>query len=526
MSRLVVFVLAFAVVLAFAPAVAQAIPRGEDGEKTQAASLAVGELRVERAAELIDDVARRHERDPDVRAVRAMVHFHRGNYTAAAHDMEAAVQDRSSPAYGERRALLELIRATDQATRNYATETSTDGRYIIRYSPGRDEALLPYAFEALRRADEALARDIGLRVPGPIRLEIYPSARGLAQVSSLSVEEIERTGTIALCKWDRLMVTSPRALLRGYPWVDTIGHEFVHLVLARASHDHAPVWFQEGVAKYLERRWRGEAASAHLEPTAQALLHRAVRDGELLSFDDLHPSIARLPSQEHAALAFAQVATFIETFVDQHGIGVLRDAISQMATGVDARDALAAASGQAFGRLEQGWRNGLRSLSAPADPPRQTVLRFAHAGAEADEAEEVSADARRFFRLGNMLYDRSRPRAAAVEYQRALALAPDEPLIASRLGRAALEGGDPRRATDALRGLADRYPTHAPTQAVFGSALVAQGEASAGRRVLREAIWLNPFDPQPHCYLVLAAENESEERRERRLCTFLGGAVP
>ena len=29
------------------------------------------------------------------------------------------------------------------------------------------------------------------------------------------LEAIERTGTIALCKWDKLMVTSPRALVRS-----------------------------------------------------------------------------------------------------------------------------------------------------------------------------------------------------------------------------------------------------------------------------------------------------------------------
>ena len=80
------------------------------------------------------------------------------------------------------------------------------------------------------------------------------------------------------------MITTPRALVRGYPWMDTIGHELVHLFLSRASRDRAPVWLQEGVAKFLERRWRGEPPAAHLDPAADGLLHRAVRGNTLLPF--------------------------------------------------------------------------------------------------------------------------------------------------------------------------------------------------------------------------------------------------
>ena len=35
----------------------------------------------------------------------------------------------------------------------------------------------------------------------------------LARVSTLTIKEIETSGTIALCKWNRLMIVSPRALV-------------------------------------------------------------------------------------------------------------------------------------------------------------------------------------------------------------------------------------------------------------------------------------------------------------------------
>jgi hypothetical protein len=35
---------------------------------------------------------------------------------------------------------------------------------------------------------------------------------------------------------------------------------------------------------------------------------------------------------------------------------------------------------------------------------------------------------------------------------------------------------------------------------------------------LREAILINPFDPDPHCDLVRASDDPTEVERERRAC--------
>jgi len=478
---------------------------------------------VEAAAERLAPLLTRHPRDPSVLRAKALLRFHQGDYAVAAEAMEASLQRRPARDDDDRPALLELMRSTRDATSGYEASRSDDGRYVILHPPGRDERLVPYALEALERADQALQEELGLRVPGPIRLEIYPNARTLASVSSLTEEAIERTGTIALCKWDRLMVTSPRALLRGYPWMDTISHELVHLVLARASRDQAPVWLQEGVAKFLEQRWREGRAHAHLRPSVAALLARRVREDRLLSFDQIHPSIALLPSQEDAALAFAQVSTFVERYYQQHGREGLQAAIARIARGEDARDALAAEAGVAWERLEREWRQSLRSRAAPEDAPRLLGLRFADGDEESDEVPE---EARSALRLGDLMWARRRYGAAAIEYERALTAAPDDPLLGSRLGRAALASGDAERAVEALEPVSERYPEHAPTWAVLAAALRASGEPREARDAAVHAIRLNPFDPQPHCVLALVGADEAERALERGQCRSLGGTVP
>ena len=41
-------------------------------------------------------------------------------------------------------------------------------------------------------------------------------------MSTLTEKEIETTGTIALCKYGKLMIVTPRATVFGYPWMDTL----------------------------------------------------------------------------------------------------------------------------------------------------------------------------------------------------------------------------------------------------------------------------------------------------------------
>lgn len=521
---------------------AAAIPRGADGAALRVAANAMHELRLEEAGAVIDRLALEHADDPDVRFERAMIRFYRGDYAGAVADLDAAGDAGTLRSPEDRVTLAQLIRDTREATRAFVSTRSSDGRYVVAHAPGPDALLVPYAMEALERADRALSEEIGVRVPGPIRLEIYPSAASLARVSTLTVRDIETTGTIALCKWDRLMVTSPRALVRGYPWMDTISHESVHLVLARASHDEAPVWFQEGVAKFLERRWREATPGAHLDAASEMLLHQALTcparatepecqaalasgTGELLPFERLHPSIARLDSQEQAALAFAQVATFVERFYREHGRGGLQRVIRQTATGTDVREALAAVAGTSFDALVDGWRQGLRARPAPdGRPPRILRMRLRHDEGPVDEGRDIEDErARRLVRLGDLLWDRQRAGAASIEYGRAHDLVPDDPIVAARFARAALAGGRPAEAVRALEGARARFEEHAPTWAVSGSAWLALGDLPRAAAALRTAIQINPFDPQPHCDLAEASAEADERARERAACEQLGG---
>ncbi len=479
------------------------------------ASLAAGEGGPARA--LLDRYLTDHPKTPRIRELEILVDFYSGDYEAAAERVERLRREnRRSGGLGT---LADVIVDTYETTKNYETVT-LDG-IEVRYAPGPDEILVPYAIDALRGAAEAMRAELGVEMVSPIRLEIYPDAESLAQVSTLSVESIRNTGTIALCKWGRLMIASPRALMRGYPWLDTIAHEYAHLVVTKASLDRAPVWLQEGLAKLLETRWRSQKPSLPFDPASQRLLIVAAEEDELLDFDRLHPSIALLPSQKAAALAFAQVSSFMEMFYEQHGAAGVQEAIAAIATGTDARKALAAVAERPWKKLENQWKVSL--VGQPPPPEVRLLPRYLKGEAtEHDELAAVEVDtARKHLRLGDLLWSRSRPNAASVEYGKAHAVAPGDPVVASRYARSALAGGRPAIAIRPLLNTLELYPTHAPAHSGLAAARLRTGDLVGAEESARRAIALNPFDPQPHC--VIAELEGAAATNERSLCSRLGG---
>lgn len=449
--------------------------------------------------------------------LEVLAEFYAGNYKAAAEGIAELREDsRYASDLGD---LVDVIVDTYETTKGY--ETFTHENFEVRYAPGDDEILVAYAVDTLKAAAEALEAELGVKMVSPIRLEIYPDAESLARVSTLSVDAIRNTGTIALCKWGRLMIASPGALMHGYPWLDTIAHEYVHLLLTKSSLDQAPVWLQEGLAKFLETRWRQDEPTLRDDPASSQVLRDAAKAQELLDFDQLHPSIALLPTQKAASLAFAQVSSFMAMYYGEYGREAVQKALERVGEGVDARKALARVAGVPWKTLEVRWK---KSLSEETDaPPARLLPRYLSGEAtEQDELAGVELErARNFVRLGDLLWTRSRPAAASVEYSKAHAAAPADPVVASRYARSAIAGGRPQEAITPLKRTLERYPTHAPAWSSLATALFRISLFGEAKDAANQAIALNPFDPQPHCILSRLPLPQADH--EATLCSRLGG---
>src|SRR2546430_12961655 len=217
----------------------------------------------------------------------------------------------------------------------------------------------------MKKAYAALTKALGVSPPAKIRVEVYETAQALSRVSPLTVAEIKASGTIALCKYNRLMITSPRALLRGYAWLDTLSHEFTHYLVTQKGRNTVPIWLQEGLAKFLETRWRGSPGMA-VDDMSISLLQDAAKKDKLIPFAKMHPSIAMLPTQEQAALAFAEVEAAIRLLYQRGGQAALTELVSAMAAGMTDEEAVAQAYGKSFAEFEADWQAELKKPRAKA----------------------------------------------------------------------------------------------------------------------------------------------------------------
>ena len=270
----------------------------------------------------------------------------------------------------------------------------------------------------------ALGDDLGWRPTEPVRVEIYPEVADLARVSTLTLKEIETSGTIALCKYNRL---DDRVAARARRRLSVARHAQprVHALRRHARvAQHGADLAARGLAKFEERRWRGPSGGG-LTPVMEHLLATGLARKHLITFAEMHPSMAKLPSQEDTALAFAEVYTVVEYPARARRLGgaarahqALRRRRASRLEGERARS----------GEFEATWRSWLRGRKLRLHPgllPAETELRFKKgAGKPTEASEDDSARigeerARKLARLGGMLRARHRLAAAATEYEKA-----------------------------------------------------------------------------------------------------------
>lgn len=469
--------------------------------------------------------------------LKGRVAFEEGRYAEAVKLLKQAGMENKPGSY------LRLAEDTQRITQNDKSVESE--HFIFYYPPGKDEVLAPYALETLEAARTALAKDLGHTPSGKVRVEVVNDARELSKVSTLTYEQIKTTGTIAICKFNKLMITSPKAVLRGYDWQDTLAHEYTHLVVTQKSRNTVPIWLHEGLAKYLETRWRGPPGLA-MSPSTLALLGQRVKQEKLIPFEKMHPSIAMLPTAEDAATAFAEVFFAVDMIYREHGTEGLQTLIAKLASGQTDKQAVEAATGKAFPAFEKAWLAYVRKQPFPQEllPRDDKVVLKDQAPAEADKkdakkgreinfgdfAEMEEVEARKMAHLGELMRERRRIPAAAEEYGKAHAKVGDKyESLSNKYALALLELRRLDEAEKVLLGSLKMHPGSAATQVHLGRIYVARQDWAKAKGAYLDALSSDPFDEEIHFALVLIHESLGEKslaERARKAAALLTGIAP
>lgn len=448
--------------------------------RVEQVSDAITELDVERAAKLLSET----------KSDSAALVFERARLAVYRGDCALGAVTLSRPELAETKEGAGLKELADSCARATAAGLVLEdkGRGIwLRLQDDADRALAPLLFDVAARARDAVTREVGVELPRPLRIDLVRDLFSLSAVSGLPLTAAETTGTLAVARWGRVILLSPRATAMGFPWEDTLAHEITHLAVTRATRDHAPLWLQEGMAKRLETSWRPPRPFDDLG-WADELSFRALLEGRSIGIDRLGPSIAMLPTPEAASIAFAEVTSFVSYFVRTAGEPALRLLFADLKGlgPAGAEGALHSVTGYSLAEWNLRWQRSLTPAKGPA-------------AAQSNPHAAPGRDLPRRIRLADLLSERGAARAAVDEISPLITPAQAEPAVRWRGAGAWLDVGEPAQARSALGVQTEISSVHGPWFGLHGRLLKEAGDREGAEAAFRIAIAVDPLSEDAAC---------------------------
>ncbi len=470
----------------------------DEKAKFQLAQKYIHDWQIEDALSLTQELLFRYPDEPAITLLAAQIQLERGHYRSALSMVEFASGSNENASY------IESVIRSSGGYAEYFQSLQT-AHFKISYV-GKDEIVAHYASQVLESAYARIGKELGF-LPAErehkIVVEIYPTARGLAGATGLTISEIETSGTIAVCKFNKLMIISPLATANGYSWADTLAHEFIHLVISKISRNSIPIWLHEGIAKFYESLWNGPPGRA-LKPYSQKLLAQAIKKNEWITFEQMHPSMAKLPSQEAAGLAFAEVFTVIEFLRKTYGKSTIPKLLRLAGSGVQLEKAFVKIYGLNFKQLEATWRRYVRKRplrTFAGAKPERIQLSTHESTSETQKPLESIEDPQiqNFSRLGELLQLRNFHKAAILQYEKAYKKSKNRyPTLVNRLARAYISTKSYQKAQTVLDGLLQVHPDDSDARLAMGRLQMESKQFTKAMRNFEALRLRNPFNPEIH----------------------------
>jgi len=222
----------------------------------------------------------------------------------------------------------------------------------------------------------------------------------------------------------------------------------------------------------------------------------------------------------------------VEYLVQRGGTALVARVLDLVAAGASADVAVSTALGVPWPDFMAAWKQHMASRPLPRggatalrklrfkDDPREN-------GPWAEWADLPDQASRNHARLGQLMRERGRWTAARVEYRKAIDRAGAKvPILANQYAIAAIQSGQKPEAEKVLLEAVRWSPDSAAIRVQLARLLLERKEYAHAREHLTMANRQDPFDPEIHAGLALAAEGLGDAgtaSRERRFAEILHG---
>lgn len=429
------------------------------------------------------------EKNPDMANVlRSRVEFAQGNVAGAVQYLEM-VEKHTQVSSALKKQMAEALAAA-------ASRTETKSDLFVLSVPKSQSFLAPYLLSALERTFADAREQYGVAIATPVRVAVYADLESFTKAAGAAAPAPEKTGVLTAVSLGRILLLSPRAVPRGYRWLDAACGAFHRLTVDRLSGGQAPQWLREGLARRGEDEWRRQGGyvptPADMNRFAEAALVNPSTGSLLIPFEKLEPAVARFKSQDDVLLAQVESADAVEFLLKDRPKGVLGSLLKSLRAAPSVPAAFTAAIGVTDSALVEQW---LKSLNG-----RPWVLTKGvadRAVSFADIEPPQSRDVQPVLRAGDALRKKD-PAQALFQYRKALVMEPDNGLLLSRAAEACLSVDEAEAAEGYLRRAVEKNPFYAPPFALLGQLLYDAGRYDEAQRVLQEGLEIQPFQARLH----------------------------
>ena len=521
MKRIVYILLALSLELtAIGPA--SGTPTATPPDEVFAGYKLIEQWRIEEAGTLAEKLLDKYPESGDAHFLSARVEFLRGNYEYA-----RKILTRVGGNHAPVREFKKLVQDTHDATKLFISRESE--HFIFHFEQGPDEILVHYAEEVLEKSYEVLGKLLNYYPQQKVLVEFYPDRKPFSHISPLTLQDILTSGTVALCKYNRIMMISPGSLVRGYNWMDTLSHEYTHYLMTKKSRNNLPLWMHEGIAKFLEGRWRN--SGEYLTPIMETILAGGLNNDYLIPLDSMMPSLAKLKTTEDVQLAYAEVSTMIEYLAELRGDEVIAALLDDLAGGEPFDSAFTRRLDMDLDDFQKKWKQFAKQKNLKTVPGLKIPgIRFkadrSITEEESKEYREVGARKTQDLTfLGDILRSRDFNRAAIAEYQRAIDQAKTfSPILHNKLAKTFFLTREFDQAEALLRKSLSHYPMFHTTLSSLGELYFETGNMEKSLDFYEQAVRVNPFNPFAHIRL-MAIYQKLGLNKEKELQAKLFGYI-
>ena len=448
------------------------------------------------AEKLSNSLIKDHPKSGDAHFLNARIEFLKGNY-----EHSWRILERVGDSYEEVMEFKKRVDATRKATKNFVTRETAHFRF--RYEEGPDEVLLVYAEEVLEKSYQVLGKILDHYPQEKVLIEFYPDRQPFSKISPLTLQDILTSGTVALCKYNRIMIISPGSLVRGFNWMDTLSHEYVHFLLTKKSRNRLPLWMHEGIAKLLETRWRND--SDYMSPIMETILSGALKNDYRIELEDMMPSLAKLKTAKDVQLAYAEVSTMMEFLAELKGTEIFIQFLEDLAKGIRFKDSFQNRTGLDILSFQNNWEiwaknkelkfiPGITALTKEFKNQKKLEKNFKGLGTQ--RAKDLTF-------LGDILKSRDHYSAAILEYQKAKEeSSTHSPILFNKLAGTYIQTRKYDEAEFLLKESLEYYSDFHTTLANLGELYFVSERFDKAQKYLEKAVRINPFNPFIHTRLI------------------------